>query len=117
MISAALVAAAVGSGVYAGVRLLQHRRLVVLSGLHLVLGAASLETVLLLMRGAPDGREQVIGPAAWTALILFTLAMVSGLATPLLTRKFVRSANGLLIVHTVVGLCGFVSFCLWLPSI
>jgi hypothetical protein len=117
LISAVVVAAAVASGIYAGVRFLRRRRHVVLNGIHLLLGAVSVETTVVMMRGAPDGTVRPFEPAALVAVAFFALAMLSGFAAPLLAKSFRRSANAMLVAHAAAGLVGLAGFCLWLPAI
>jgi hypothetical protein len=111
-----LLGAAVALGIFLGWRYLHHlRNNPVHSAVHLILGVAGLECMVLLMRGAPDGSvipTQLLGkPAA----VLLALTVMAGFAAPIVGRHFGRkTGTGALIAHATLGAAGFILAMAWL---
>jgi len=104
-------------GVYLG--FLYLRRIVrkpVLIGVHLLLGAAGIEMTVMLLRGTPGGEATPAGTFGVVAAGLLALAMVSGLAAPLLGRRSRQTANIMLSTHAGIALAGFALFLAWMTN-
>ena len=84
-------------------------------GFHLILGVAGLEMVVMLLRGAPDGSFAAAGSLGKSAALVLATAVISGLATSVLARRWSRQTGGLLLAtHAALGVAGFVVFLVWL---
>lgn len=76
-------------------------------GVHLILGVAGLEGLVMLFRGTPDGTLMPAG-------LLLLLAVMSGLASPMIARRWPRRVgSAALVTHAGVGAAGFVLFLAW----
>jgi hypothetical protein len=77
---------------------------------HLILGAAALEQIALLFRGAPNGEAWPSEPMLKTGAAFLAFAMMSGFAAPLL-----RSSNGtkMLYIHVGLGAAGALLVLAW----
>jgi len=115
-LAAALLTAAVGLGLYLGLLYLRRVRKPVVVGAHLLLGAAGLETTVVMLRGAPDG-VTLAGSYGGAAAALLALTLVSGFSAPLLGKGSRRTANILLATHAGIGVTAFVLFLVWLSSL
>lgn len=114
-----LVGVTVALGIYLGWRVLRRQRnRPGLGALHLLLGAAGLESVVMLQRGAPDG---TVVPAAFygsAAALLLAFALISGLVAAIFGSMWGRRpANVALCVHATVGALGFAGVVAWLVKI
>lgn len=85
----------------------------VLVGLHLILGIAGLEVLMLLLRGAPDGRAAVTGATGMTAALIIAVAMFTGLLVPILAPSRPKTIGPMLAVHATVGALGYGLLILW----
>jgi hypothetical protein len=104
---------AVGLGIYVGILYLRRVRKPVLIGLHLLLGVAGIEAMVMMLRGAPDGAVAPAGSFGIAAAVLLATAMVSGLAAPLLAKHSRQGGNAVLATHAAVGVLGFLLVLAW----
>jgi len=111
-----LLCAASAFGVVLLWRILKHLpRKPVLVGVHLLLGIAGMEATALLMRGAPDGSATPSGSFGRLAGLMLIIALMSGLASPMIGRRWPgRAGNVALGAHVGVAGVGFVLFVAWL---
>jgi hypothetical protein len=114
-----LLGASAALGVWLGLQYLRRvRAKPALIAVHLMLGGAGLEAFAVLLRGTPDGD---VMPAGWlgnSAGILLAMAMLSGLATPLIAKRRPRRTGSIaLAVHVGAGLAGFALFVTWLARL
>ncbi len=109
-----LLAAAVSLGLYLGWLYLKRERRPALVPLHLLLGAAGLQTTLLTLRGAPNGDSLAAGTFGTAAACLLGAAMFSGLMAPMLCRSSHSTANVVVATHVGVGLLGVALFLAWI---
>jgi hypothetical protein len=83
-------------------------------GVHLILGVAGLEGLVTLFRGTPDGTLMPAGTLGNAAGLLLLLAVMSGLASPMIARRWPRRVgSAALVTHAGVGAAGFVLFLAW----
>jgi hypothetical protein len=83
-------------------------------GFHLILGVAGLEIVVMLLRGAPDGSVAAAGSLGKSAALVLATAVISGLATSVLARRWSRQESAwVLAIHALLGSAGFVLFLAW----
>ncbi len=113
-----LVGVTVALGVYLGWRILHRQRnRPGLGALHLLLGAAGLESVVMLQRGAPDGTVLQAAFTGTTAALLLAFALISGLVSAIVGSMWGRRpANVALCVHAALGAAGFVLVVAWLAG-
>lgn len=111
---AILLTAAVSLGLYLGWLYLKRQRRPALVALHLLLGAAGLQTTLMTLRGAPNGESLAAGTFGTAAACLLGAAMFSGLIAPMLCRGSRSTANKVVATHVSVGLLGFALFLAWI---
>lgn len=105
---------AAGLGLYLGWLYLRGiRRKPVMIGLHLLLGAAGLETTVMLLRGLPNGTSSAAGAFGGIAAGLLAAALFTGLIAPMLCRGSRRTANVVVASHAGVGLAGCALFIAW----
>jgi len=109
------LAAALGG--YLGWLYLRRTRKPVVIGLHLLLGAAGLETMVMLLRGLPNGEASPAGAYGGVAAGLLAAAMFTGLIAPMLCRGSRRTANLVVASHAGVGLAGFALFVVWVAGL
>lgn len=111
-----LLGSSVALGLFLGWRYLrQVRNKPVHSAVHLMLGAAGLECMVMLRRGAPDGTVVPVEIVGTAAAFLLALAMLSGLLSPMVGRHWGRRPGTLaLIAHATLGGGGFILFLVWL---
>jgi hypothetical protein len=110
-----LLSASVALGLFLGLQYLRRvRSKATLIGVHLILGAAGLEGMAVLLRGTPDGTVIPAGALGNTAALLLALAMISGLATPIIGRRSRRALGPALATHASVAAGGFVLFLVWI---
>jgi hypothetical protein len=87
------------------------------SAVHLILGAAGLEFMVMLRRGAPDGTVVPADALSTAALVLLAMTMMSGLLSPMIGRYWGRRpCTVALIVHAALGALGLILFVAWLAS-
>lgn len=109
----ALLAATVALGILLGILYLGRRRRPTLATLHLVLGAAGIELLLLLLHGTPAGITLPAGPAAAWAAGLLAAAMALGLFARLGYRRAPARAEAMLGAHAAAGVAGLLVFLSW----
>jgi CDP-diglyceride synthetase len=85
---------------------------------HLMLGVAGLELMVMLRRGAPDGTVMAADALGTAAAFLLAMAMISGLLSPIVARYWRRkAANVALAIHSGFGAVGFVLFIGWFAQL
>ena len=114
--AALLLTTAVALGLYLGWLYLKRVRRPALIGLHLLLGAASLQVTLMMLRGMPNGDAAPATQAGTAAAACLAAAMFSGFVTPLLFRGSRAAANAAVAAHAMAGAAGFVLFMLWVTG-
>ena len=82
-------------------------------GFHIILGAAALEQMAMLFRGAPNGEAWPAEGLLKTAGFLFVVAMVLGFSTPLLMGRSRSTATTALWAHVGVAGTGVLLFLAW----
>ena len=108
-----LLVAAVALGVLLGLQYLRRvRSKPTLIGLHLLLGAGSLEAVAMLLHGAPDGAVTPAIAILQAAAGLLAFALFSGLLAPMIGRRSRATMNIALLVHVATASTGF-ALCVW----
>lgn len=112
--AALLLTAAVTLGLYLGWLYLRRQRRPALIGLHLLLGAASLQVTMMMLRGMPNGEAAPATRFGIAAAGCLAAAMFSGLLTPLLFRGARKAANAAVAAHAGAGLAGFALFLCWI---
>lgn len=109
----ALLAATVALGVILGILHLGRRRKPLLATLHLVLGAAGIELLLILLHWTPAGITLPAGPTAAWAAGLLAAAMALGLFARLSYRHAPGRAEAMLGAHAAAGVAGLLVFLSW----
>ena len=89
--------------------LLRGERKAVLAAVHLLLGAAGLEGVLYTIQNG----EREAGPAGIAAAGFIALALLIGLATPMLARRWRQAGTLLLAAHIGLGAAGVILLFAW----
>jgi hypothetical protein len=113
-----LVSATVALGIFMGIQYLRGRRnKPILIGAHFLLGAGGLETMVILMRGTPDGEVAASGSYGTMAAGFLALALLSGVITPLVGRSSPASIGLLLATHASVAAAGFVLVVAWVSNL
>lgn len=106
-----ILLASAGLGIYMFLKFLRgERNTGGMIATHLILGAAALEQIALLFRGAPNGETWPSDSMLKTAAMFLVFAMMTGFAAPLL-----RSSNGVkvLYIHVGVGAIGALMLLGW----
>lgn len=112
------LAAAAALGSFLGILYLRGlRRKPVLIGTHLLLGAAGLEQMAMMLRGAPDGTILQAGTLGNLAAGLIAAAMFSGLTAALLPARSRSVFNVTLATHASVGFAGLALFVAWASNL
>jgi hypothetical protein len=113
-----LLGASVALGLFLGWRYLHKlRNNPVHSAVHLILGVAGLECLLLLMRGALDAPVAPTQLLAKPAAVLLALTLMAGFAAPIVARQFGRKpATVALIAHATLGAAGVILAVTWLAT-
>lgn len=90
-----------------------------LVGLHLVAGAAGIETMVMLRGELPErALAGSLGTAGNIAAILLVAAMLTGFLTPLIAQKRPRKVGSTaLAVHFAAGLVGYLLLLAWLVGL
>ncbi|MBK5915408.1 hypothetical protein [Rhodocyclus purpureus] len=89
-----------------------------LVGLHLVAGAAGIETMVMLRGELPEGVAAGAGGIGNIAAILLVAAMLTGFLTPLIAQKRPRKVGSTaLAVHFGAGLLGYLLLLAWLAGL
>lgn len=113
-----LIGVTVALGIYLGWRVLRRERnKPVLGAVHLLLGAAGLESVVMLQHGAPDGTMLPAAFSGTTAALLLAFSLISGLVAAIVGSMWGRRpANVALCVHATLGVAGFAVVVAWLAN-
>ncbi|GEM_PF-1840373 len=110
-----LVSATVTLGVILGLEYLRGvRSRPTMIGMHFLLGAASLEVLVMLLAGAPDGTVLLVGRLGHVAAGLLVAALFIGVITPMIGRQSRPTMNIALAAHAIVAASGFVVLVAWL---
>ncbi|MDN3566313.1 hypothetical protein ACFQY5_25110 [Paeniroseomonas aquatica] len=108
-----LLAATVALGVILGILYLGRVRKPLLIILHLLLGAAGIESLFVLLHWTPAGLVLPAGAAGPWAGGLLAAAMFLGLVARLWGRRAPAKAELLLATHAVAGVAGLLVFLSW----
>ncbi|WP_416909264.1 MAG: hypothetical protein ACMVO5_06635 [Polymorphobacter sp.] len=84
------------------------------SAVHLLIGAAALEGLVLLLRGAPDGTRAPVGDLGPYAAFGLAMAFVTGLCIPLIAKPKPGAATSAIIAHASVATLGLGALLIWL---
>jgi hypothetical protein len=102
-----LYAATAGLGGYILLLWFRQARRPVLIGFHLILGAASLETLFVFLRNSGLDSHGSASRLGMIAGGFMAIAMFSGFTAPLLGKNYRTAANSLLATHVCSGIAGF----------
>ncbi len=91
-----------------GVR--NHRALVMV---HFLLGAAALEVMAVILRGAPNGEVMPATEVAKWAAGLMTAALLTGVLAPIIAQSSPRKVGPVLAVHAGVATLAFGTLLVW----
>ncbi len=109
-----LVSATVAIGLYMGLRYLRRaRNPPTLIGVHFLLGAASLEPMLIVLRGGLGHPATKLSPIGLVAAGLIALALMTGVTAVMVGRKSRQTANLTLATHAGVAATAFVILLAW----
>lgn len=109
-----LLTGAVALGVLLGIEYLRRvRSRPVVIGLHLLLGAGSLEVMAMLLHGTPDGAATPARKVLQATAALLAFALCSGLVAPMVGRRSRSTMNAALGVHATSAAAGFVLCLYW----
>lgn len=84
------------------------------SAVHLIIGAAGLEGLALLLRGAPDGTKAPLGDLGPYAGFGLAIAFMSGLFIPLIAKPRPGAATPAIIAHASIATIGLGALLVWL---
>jgi hypothetical protein len=104
-------------GVVLGIFWLQRIRKPVLIGVHVLLGLAGTEQMVLMLQGTPSGITLASSEVSTWALAALAAAMFTGFAAPVMGRVLRRAANATLMGHVFVGALGFILFLSWVTKV
>jgi len=111
----AMLTSASGVGLWLGVDYLRRRRMRPgMIGAHFLLGAASLEVMVMTIHGGPALQKTAPGAIGILALAATGLAMASGLIAGLIARRSRRTADLTLATHTTFAMAGLLLFLIWI---
>jgi hypothetical protein len=111
----ALLTIASGLGVWLGVNYLRRQRMRPgMIGGHFLVGAGSLEVMVMTMHGGPALVRVPPGVLGAVALGLTGLAMASGLLAGLIARRSRRTADLTLATHAALAMAGVAVFMAWI---
>ena len=106
-----LLSAVVAIGAIMGTQYLQGiKPKPVMIGLHLLLGIGTLEPMLILLGGTPNGETLAAQNLGEWAAGLVALALFLGLIAAVLARRAVPHAGWILAIHVGAGFSGFLAF-------
>jgi uncharacterized membrane protein YozB (DUF420 family) len=110
----ALVIATMSVGVYMGLRHLRRlRNRPSVIGLHFILGALTLEPLVVVLRGAPNGAGPKPTLLGVLGAIFIMLALFSGVMAVMIGRKSRQTANVALATHAGVATTAFLLLAAW----
>ncbi len=84
------------------------------SALHLILGAAGLEGLALLLRGAPDGTKAPAGDLGPYAALGLAFTFMLGLFIPLIAKPKPGATTPAIIAHASAATIGIGALLIWL---
>jgi hypothetical protein len=108
-----LLAGTVAMGVNLARGYMRGDRRPMLNSVHLLLGAASIESLAVMQAGLPSESEGAGWSPGKMALGLVALALVLGLIAQLIRRQSTATVNRVLVLHASAGALGFVLFLVW----
>jgi hypothetical protein len=112
-----LLTGAVVLGVLLGIEYLRRvRSKPLVIGLHLLLGAGSLEVMAMLLHGTPDGAATPALKILQATAALMAFALCSGLVAPMIGRRSRSTMNAALGIHVAAAAAGFVLCLYWFVS-
>ncbi len=112
-----LIGCQVALGLFLGFNYLNgDRNKPTLIGIHLLMGAAALEVMALLLRGAPNGDPTTGKPMLTIAAGLTAAALLGGLAAAIFIKDMPRAARVALYGHVGFALAGFGALVLWVAQ-
>ena len=110
-----MLTGAVVVGVWLGMNYLRRQRMRPgMIGAHFLLGAASLEVMVMTIHGGPALQKTAPGAIGLVALTATGLAMASGLIAGLIARRSRNTADVALATHAVLGAAGALLFLFWI---
>jgi hypothetical protein len=86
-------------------------------GFHFLMGAAAVETMAMLIRGAPDGTATPALATLKVAAALLAFALFSGLLAPMVGRGSRARMNVALLTHVSAAAGGFLLCVVWLVRV
>ena len=102
-------------GAWLGVNYLRRRQMRSgMIGAHFLLGAASLEVMVMTIHGGPALQKTPPGAIGILALAATGLAMASGLVAGLIARRSRRTADVTLAMHAAFAAAGLLFFLIWI---
>ena len=109
-----LVSVTVAIGLYMGLRYLRRaRNPPTLVGVHFLLGAASLEPMLIVLRGGLGHAAARLSPVGIAAAGLIGLALMSGVTAVMVGRTSRQTANLTLATHAAVAAGAYLLLLIW----
>lgn len=109
-----LLTGSVGLGLLLGLEYLRRvRSKPAVIGFHLLFGAASVEVMAMLLRGAPNQDAPLAGLLLKAAAGLLAFALLSGLVAPMIGRRSRGTMNAALLVHVSAAVAGCVLCLVW----
>ena len=106
-----LLSAVVAIGATMGLQYLRGtKRKPIMIGLHLLLAIGTLEPMLILLNGTPNGETLAAQNLGEWAAGLVALALFLGLIAAVLARRGVPRAGWILALHAAAGFSGFLAF-------
>ena len=110
-----VITAGVALGLYlAWLFLRRERSKPVVIGVHVILGVIGLEGVAMLITGAPNGADPATGELVKMAGLFLVLAVMTGFATPMISKKRPRKVGFAAIgVHAAVAATGYAFLIAW----
>jgi hypothetical protein len=106
-----ILAAAIGLGLYLGRLYLRGQRRRGLVVVHLLLGAAGAEQVVVQLQGAHGGSM------GFNAAILLGITLALGFLASLVEKSSPQRARYVLATHATAGLAGFALFLAWASTV
>jgi len=85
----------------------------VMIGMHFLLGAAGVEVLVFLMRGAPDGTVTQFGTLGNTAAAFLVFALFVGVLAPMIGRRSRATMNVALFTHVGAAGLGLILLVAW----
>jgi len=85
----------------------------VMIGMHLLLGAAGLEVMVMTLAGAPDGTVMWTGTLGRAAAGFLAAALFIGILSPMVGRRSRQTMNIALATHATVASVGVVLLLAW----